>query len=451
MPSVWETNNGVYLGYASRNLRGVPDVPGDVPLRYADERSLITYGPNGSGKSRSLLLTNLFALRDWSVLVIDPKGQLAWQTAEYRAQYGKVIFLNPYEALGIMDDGFNPLSSLDPGNDEFSDDALAMAEAIIQIEGKDPHFPASAQDLFTALMMYAVLQDDPMRRNLAYVRELLCKPSLEFREVVKAMRVCGVVKDWEELSIKAGRYMDIGPENEELNSILSTAMTQTRWLDSRPIKKSTSMGHYDFARMKEEPITIYLILPAKRLETQAPWLRLVITCALNRLMNDTTFHVPTMLMLDEFGQLGNLPSIDRYQALMRGYGVKMWAVLQDINQGFDTYGKRWESFIANAGVIQAFAPRDPTTAEYLSKLTGQTTAMVMSRSGSVDARTGIHAMSENLTFSPAPVPGMLPQDIINMDKGYGLLFTHLTKGFVKSYMPDPSDMDMLSRYIRPLP
>jgi type IV secretion system protein VirD4 len=46
--------------------------------------------------------------------------------------------------------------------------------------------------------------------------------------------------------------------------------------------------------------------------------------------------------------------------------VKLLAVWQDLPQAKDIYRDRWESFIANAGVLQAFAPQDMTTAEFLS-------------------------------------------------------------------------------------
>jgi type IV secretion system protein VirD4 len=44
------------------------------------------------------------------------------------------------------------------------------------------------------------------------------------------------------------------------------------------------------------------------------------------------------------------------------------------------YGQRWESFLANAGIIQAFTPNDLKTAEYLSKRIGETTVQKTSYS-----------------------------------------------------------------------
>ncbi len=137
------------------------------------DRHLLTFGPNGSGKSRRLLLPNLINLVDWSMLVIDIKGELAAWSAEHRRKAGnEVVFLNPFGAGGLPSTGFNPVAALDPTEDDFVDDALGLAEAIVREEGREPHWSASAQDLISALIMYSRLtgKNDG---SLGHVRELL--------------------------------------------------------------------------------------------------------------------------------------------------------------------------------------------------------------------------------------------------------------------------------------
>src|ERR1035438_9843317 len=85
-----KTDDGVYLGYQVE-----PSNP-DSPLqgewsrterqnRYTGDRQIVTIGPNGSGKTLNVLWPNLMFLRNWSMLVIDPKGRLAAMTGPYRA------------------------------------------------------------------------------------------------------------------------------------------------------------------------------------------------------------------------------------------------------------------------------------------------------------------------------------------------------------------------------
>jgi type IV secretion system protein VirD4 len=442
LANVWATNAGVYFGYGSDATEGRPP-PLTSPLCYVGDRHIVTLGPNGSGKSRRTLLPNLHRLTGWSMLVVDPKGELADMTISQRYAAGNnVVLLNPFNVGKLGSNGFNPVAALDPQSDDFPDDALGLAEAIIKVEGKEPHWSQSAQDLVCALIMYSRLtvsvQDETPRGTLGHVRHCLGQNKDDFRQIIQdAMRV-GIKRDCEELYIKAARFCEIEADNKELNSIISTALTQTRWLDSRPVKKDLEGPAYDFEVMKSHPTIVYLILPARRLGTHASWLRLMITSVLQSLMKDTSDpKCPTMLMLDEFAQLGHLPIIENTVAMMRGYGVKLWAVFQDLSQAQAIYGQRWETFMSNAGVLHSFAPQDITTAKYLSDHTGQTAKEVLN--WSQESKAGVQTASGNISLTKSPMPLMLPQDLRNMDMGFFVLFSHKTKGPVRGYSPDPSE------------
>jgi type IV secretion system protein VirD4 len=78
---VWDTDGGVYFGYATNATEesARPKI-GKEQTRYVGDRHVMTIGPNGSGKSRRVLLPNLAQLKGWSVVVVDPKGDLCQMT-----------------------------------------------------------------------------------------------------------------------------------------------------------------------------------------------------------------------------------------------------------------------------------------------------------------------------------------------------------------------------------
>jgi type IV secretion system protein VirD4 len=270
---------------------------------------------------------------------------------------------------------------------------------------------------------------------------LLGQPSIAFAQEVSAMMKVGIDLGHEELAIKAARYRDINPENRELNAILSTAMTHSRWIDSRPVKADLARGAFDFSVMKDRPVTIYLILPANRLGTHSSWLRLIITAVVQKLIKGLhPSQVPVLLMCDEAAQLRDLPAIQNNMAIFRGYDIKLWSVYQDVPQAQLTLGNdRFASYAANAGVLQSFQAQDVTTARFLSERSGERNADVLSYSTPADRPMGLPE-GGNLSFSQDKLPGMLPQNIINMDTGFTVLFSHKTKGTVRAYLPDPSTM-----------
>jgi type IV secretion system protein VirD4 len=91
--------------------------------------------------------------------------------------------------------------------------------------------------------------------------------------------------------------------------------------------------------------------------------------------------------------------------LLAGYGVQLWPILQDLSQLQDLYPHRWRSFLANAGVVQAFGVNDAGTAEYLSSLLGTRTVIVRHEGRSMD---GKQRGTEN--YGPASRPLLMPHE-----------------------------------------
>ena len=180
MREIWYENGGIYFGYGTTTTEGPPPKGflRENLVRYTGDRHIVTVGPNGSGKSRRLLVPNLHDLTKWSIVVVDPKGDLACMTAKHREASGsQIVRLNPFDVHGLGSDGFNPVAALDPQSDDFPDDAMGLAEAMIRVEGKDPHWSNSAQELICALIMYVrLVLPNP---SLADVRALLGQGSKE--------------------------------------------------------------------------------------------------------------------------------------------------------------------------------------------------------------------------------------------------------------------------------
>ena len=391
--------SGIYVGFS-------PDENPKAPRVYDGENHLVTVGPPGSGKSLGLIVPNL-ALLDRSVLVIDPKGELARITARHRQKFGRVVILNPFgeqvdKRPDLKSDGFNPLAVLDPDSAHFVDDATTLAEGLVKIQGHDPHWSEGGQDFVAALIMH-------LRRvygaaaTLHHLRHLLC----EARGWDKAKgQPTGI-----NLTIAEMMASDFGPivnkasrfeaDSNEMASILSTARSQTRFLDSLPIVQDLSGGAgFDFADMRKETITVYLILPARELHTHANWLRLVIAAALRALTREqhARGQKPVTLILDEFAQLGHLSTIENAMSMARGYGVQLWPFLQDLTQLQYIYGDLWENFLGTAGFQMFFTPRTLMTAKYLSERCGSHEKMVESRQK--DELGNIKGLSASVVVEP---------------------------------------------------
>jgi type IV secretion system protein VirD4 len=231
-----------------------------------------------------------------------------------------------------------------------------------------------------------------------------------------------------EIASLASRFA--GRETNELASIRSTGDTQTRWLLSNPMRDDLKKPRVDFRKLKDKPTTVYVILPADRMRTHSIWLRLVVVSALRALYR--AGGVRTLFLIDEMPALGHLGPLEDAFGLVRGYKVQIAGICQDLAQLKALYKERWESFLANAGVVQGFAPNDLTTADWMSRRAGQTTLLAPSTSESLAAQghrsetTGWHQVSRAL---------YLTQELMGFAEGTGLLWLAGMANGVRFFAP----------------
>ena len=375
-------------------------------IRYGGERHILLLGANGSGKGTRILLPNLLDMRGArSLVVVDPKGELAAVSAPYRRSVGRVVILNPFGVLtdrqgfeDMQSVGFNPLAALDPAASDFNLNASLLAEAMITVETKQPHWDESARALVAALIMYETLIARKHGRSptMAEVRRLLCLPSdaphkgndFEGAGIPKLARVM-MRSSIAGLRNKASQFTEW---NGEIQSIVSTAKRHTECFDDPEIADDMARDGFDFRNLKRDPVTVYLVIPPDKMERHGKWLRLVLTTALQASMRPREAGEPRVLfMLDEFASLGHMKIIENVWSVVRGYGIQIMPVLQDLNQLKSLYKERWETFIANAGAVASFAPNDSTTAKWLQERLGETTRIMETESESSSHSRGTNS------------------------------------------------------------
>lgn len=404
--------DNIILGWGHRQGR-------EVLVGCHDNRHLLTVGGTRSGKAVSLLIPNLLyygtALaggkgQGGSVLAIDPKGELAELTLKTRRDViGQRCFvLDPFNASGFggaASDGFNPMAELGRYSDDSIDKAALIADALVQPAKHDAHWGESARMFVRALVLFCLMdrpgahlgdvRDWLMLRHdhLAQARQRMVpaergelKPGQAWPAwydsdemlLYELMKRAGTFKAFPYAHVVAGMgaaFATLG--SRERASIISTARTQTEFLDSGPLKEVLKKHSFRIADLKEgieEPdgtrrnVTVYLCLQAKHLGYYSRWLRVITNLAFAGLEGEKNKpDVPTLLVLDELGTaLGFMQAIESGAGLLAGSGVRMWSVLQDLTQLKRHYDETWETFIGNAGVVTFFGNSDQTTLNYVS-------------------------------------------------------------------------------------
>lgn len=377
-----------------------------------DDRHIVTVAGSRGGKGRSAITPNLITYPG-SVLAIDPKGDLAAVTADWRANVlkQKVFVLDPFGAAGRVatDYGaaFNPLTILKPDSPSLIEDAGLIADAlVVPAPGtKDPHWDESAKQFLEGVILHvATAPGYEGRRDLVSVYECLMEGFADLKNEMAD----NPAADFAIISL-ASHLFD-KPETER-GSVLSALRRHIRFLGYGQMKKVLRGHSFNLGDLRTGRVTIYLSLPAMRMGTCSRWLRLFVNLALAAFeVEKKRPDYPVLMCLDEFATLGNMKTLEDAAGQIAGLGCKLWPILQDLGQLEALYEKRWQTFLGNAGVLQFFGNSDLKTLEWISKRLGQTTIHTTSQNQpgySQRAKEGVTGQS----FSQSVHPLMTAEEI----------------------------------------
>lgn len=364
-----------------------------TPLGHLDDRPMVTIVGARAGKTSTVLEPNLY-LYPGSMVVLDPKGELARKTAVIRSLLGHQVYvLDPFRQSGVPSASFNVMAELDADSEMIVDDVAAITQAIIVDEGdtRNKHWNDSARTLLLGIMLFTLTLPS-QERHLITVRELL---NLIYKGLIDALRSAPNAEHDNDFYVEnqaavesllltmamsgekfqgilaaVGRRFLNTPPNER-GSIFSTAAAQTDFLDSLPLRTISKQSQFRLEALAgDHPTTIYLCLPVGRMESHYRWLRMIVQQACTTLEKLGTYprHKPRILfMMEEFPVLGHMDIMERAAAYFPGFGVTLWSIIQDITQLKRYYEKGWETFLGNAGVVQCFSNSDQATLNYMAE------------------------------------------------------------------------------------
>jgi type IV secretion system protein VirD4 len=383
-----------YLHYAIRGKSG----PETHLVRLRKSIHGLVCAPPGAGKGVGFVIPALLD-HPGSTLVVDVKGELFTATARARRQIHKtrVVRLDPHEACGPGGARLNPLMHIDPESPLLGDQATAIAEALVVRTGRESedHWNDSAQLGITGALLYVIVYAAPEDRNLNAVADLLTDADA-FAGMVAMMRdvngdlesVCGHTHAYKLLR-RYGNTM-ASWEERELSSIRSSIGRHMSWMNSPLVENHLQKSDFDPKDLVRDNLTVYLVLPPKYLSTLSRLLRLWVTTLIGSITEcGPQENREVLCLFDEAGNLGPLPSLYQAITLGRGYGLRVWLILQSISQLKNLFPKDGEHQTAEASMDHKmfFCVRDFATAELVSNYAGTTTIAVTSHQKSRGSST----------------------------------------------------------------
>ncbi|EMI24048.1 type IV secretory system conjugative DNA transfer family protein [Rhodopirellula europaea] len=397
------TESKIFLGVVGGKVvagKQLPDgrfpkwVDGGIPIGVADDRHHFLLAGSRAGKGRSVLTPNLISLpKSTSVLVLDPKGDLAAMTARWRHQgLGQdVAVTDPFDCSGASTrpyrSAFNAVDFVVGSRpDVLTANAMLVADALVveNEHSKDPHWDESGRDWIGGLIAHVATHANYVgRRDLVTVWQLSSEAMQPLGDESQryALEAEMLQSDAAGGFVRAAAQSFYGRSGTEFFGVASNARRHLNFIAVSAIQNVLRGESVDPKKLKSGSLAWYVTSPAMRAPLMRGFQRLVVQMTLAAFEEETvsTGH-QSVFMLDEFQSLGRLRALETAIAQFAGLGAKLMIVLQDLPQIKSAYPQSWQTFLGNAGVLQAFGGNDDETLSYLSKRLGE--ALVKTKSSS---------------------------------------------------------------------
>lgn len=354
-------NSGFLLGYDQVNGK-------TFKVGVNTKIHAITIAGSGAGKGVAVIIPNLLHWQH-NALVIDPKGEAVAETAKQREAMGQYVHvLAPFDEGKIESRflaSYNPLDFIDMDGLTTRDDVELIADGIVLQNPKDPesHWDEGARALIAGVIAYVLLKEDV--KNLIRVREIIADKN----QLEKVMGEATTMHGCDGLAMDgASAYFA-----KEADYFVSNAEKHTRWLSNKAMRRVLNSSSFSMDDLKHKDTSIFLVLPAKYISRHGRFLRLFVRCAIEAMQNEkhAIRDKQCLFLLDEFYSLGYIKEIAVSMGLMRGYGLQLWPIMQDLGQLISLYGREGaQAFFSNADVHQFFGNGDEFTLDYISKNLG---------------------------------------------------------------------------------
>ena len=355
---------------------------------YGKQGHAISVAGTRAGKGVNQLLPNLLMhnLFPGSIICFDPKGENTAITARILEESGKkVIILNAWNVLGFGNTPFNCLDILKHDRINLSDDVQLIAECIVPTDpnARDKHFDDKARTYIAGLILHLVTSAKKEDQHLGTIWQWLRLDENGWALLLADMMLNDDSNVGDIVKATANEIVSLMKTSDrEYGSVISTAQRNTDFIKSPALRDSlVSSPDFHPADLAEGDIALFLIIPADRLKSHSAYMRLVITSLLRSAVRNQGKDI--LFLIDEAYAMGYHSEIELALGLYAGFGIHLWTFWQSLVQLQDLYPKTWENFIACCSVRSFFNISDNFSAEYLSKMFGQTSVPEYNDNGQI--------------------------------------------------------------------
>lgn len=334
------------------------------------EAHVLVIAPTGAGKGRNFIIPNLLNSTA-PMIVLDVKGEAARVTARWRREKmgHEVVILDPFHVATDQSASLNPLDRLAGDGETVADEAFTLATLLSEGHRfeRDAFWDDLGEALLSGLFVHIAKSQFLKSRALGDVWEIIAADDFVYALAVLLDKKC--IHPF--AAQQFGTFMQ--HEGEKVrSSVRSVAQQHMRIFASKAVQQSVASTSFDLGAVKSgAPMTIYLVIPPTKIRSHSALLKLWLATLLGVITDRVTAPPqPTIFMVDELAQLGNLPIIAEAVTLLRGYGLRCCLFLQSLAQLRSLYPRDHEIITENCGALVTFGHTTMSMSRQIAEVLG---------------------------------------------------------------------------------
>lgn len=367
-----------------------------LPFSAQLNKNTVTIGTPGDWKTRSLVKPNIMQL-NCSFVLTDPKGLTIHELGKLLEK--EDYRLKVFDLVNLVNSNqFNVFHYM---HDETDIDRVteSIIEGTAKSLNKGEDFWVQAETLLIrALIGYLYFDGRVLKNyepNIAMVADMLRGLKRENPEVPSV-----VERMFDELESKmegnyANKQFELFMRNfggQTLMSVLAITSARFSVFDHDAVRNMVATDNMEMETWQTEKTAVFISLP----ETDKSFnflanLMFVTMLRILPKVADTVLQgkhekfkakdlLHIRLFLDEFAQLGRIPTFVESQASVRSREISMDIFLQALNQLIATYKDDWKTILNNSGAIIYLGTNDEDTMKYFSMRAGKETVHLRNKS-----------------------------------------------------------------------
>lgn len=396
-----------------------------------DNQNIMVIGSSGASKSQAYVIPNLVNVRDKSIIVTDPKGELHELTAQLKADQGYKVY--QIDFVHFMQSRYNPLDFV-----ETDLQAQTIANTIISnFEGKgggnNAFFKNNATNMLSALIIYVKATYPPEEANMSTLIDVYTnyvQNEDQFNEWIETIPTEHPAKEMLN-SIKDLTGDTRGSVTSTLNNGLSIFKLQK-------VRHMTKVSDFKIEDFVDEKAILYVKLSMED-DTFAPLTSVFfsqmidILYAIAKENNEQTLPRKVLFLLDEFANIGKIDKYSKTLATCRSTGIAMHTIIQNIAQlqKEQMYGKdEARDIMSNhdTTIILRAKKEDTSTTKWISEALGDTTKkqekISISHNDKGSSKSINHDYIKRPLLTPEEVSSLNKDECIVMVSGHDPMFCH---------------------------